>query len=143
MNDTTICIQPGNYTLSSSYQFHSKFEISIIGSGEDSTIVNCERMDSGITFVNSYQIEIHNLSIIGCGAINTPDRDIYNCTQYFPLQVALYFKLCKHVTVAGVSILHSNGTGLAFLDTVGRVEIINSNISSSKTDDTPGQCNLL
>ena len=138
VNGTTICIQPGNYTLSGSYQFHSKSEISIIGSGEDSTIVNCERMDSGIAFVNSYQIEIHNLSIVGCGAINNPDRDIYNCTQYFPLQVALYFKLCKHVTVAGISILHSNGTGLAFLDTVGRVEIINSNISSSKTDDTPG-----
>ena len=140
VNDTIkIHIQPGNYTISGSYQFQTKSEISIIGSGDDSTILNCERMDSGIAFINSYQIEIHNLSIVGCGAnVNTPGRDIYNCTEYFPFQVALYFKLCKNVTVSGISILHSNGTGLAFLNTVGKVEISNSDISSSKIGDTPG-----
>ena len=45
---------------------------------------------------------------------------------FFPFQVTLYFKLCKNVTVSGISILHSNGTRLAFLDTVGKVEIANS-----------------
>ena len=133
---TTIHIQPGNYTLRGSYQFQNKSQISLIGSGDDSTVLNCERMDSGITFVNSYQVEIHNLSIVGCGA--NSGRDIYNCTEFFPFQVALYFKLCKNVTVSDISILHSNGTGLAFLDTVGKVEISNSDISSSKIGDTPG-----
>ena len=44
------------------------------------------------------------------------------------------FKLCKNMTVSGISILTSNGTGFAFLDTVGKVEIANSDIS-----DTPGE----
>ena len=96
-------------------------------------------MDSGIAFVKSSQIEIHNLSIVGCGTnINTPGRDIYNCTKYFPFQVALYFKLCKNVTVSGISILHSNGTGLVFLDIVGKVEVFNTDIFSSKNGDTSG-----
>ena len=63
-----IHIQPCNHTLSGSYQLQYKSGISITGSGEDSTILNCYGANSGIAFINSTQIAIHNLSIVGCGA---------------------------------------------------------------------------
>ena len=124
-----IHIQPCNYTLSGSYQLQYKSGISITGSGEDSTVLNCDGTNSGIAFINSIQIAIHNLSIVGCGAkhINT-GRNTKNHTEF--LQVALYFELCINVTMSNILILRANGTGLVFLDTVGRVEISNSEFSS-------------
>ena len=130
-----IHIQPCNYTLSGSYQFQNKSGISIIGSGKDSTVLNCDGTNSGITFINSIQIEIHNLSIVGCGA--STSRNPQNHAESIPFQVALYFKFCKNVTVSNILILHTDGTGLAFLDTVGRVEILNSDFSSGHNKLTP------
>ena len=141
---TTIHIQPGNHTLSGSYEFQSKSGISIFGSGEDSTILNCDWPGNGIAFINSNQIEIRDLSIVGCGAkYKSPSRNMKNCTQFLPFQVALYFEFCKNVNVSNISIRHSNGTGLAFLNTVGNVEISHSEFTNNgvllnKQTQTPG-----
>ena len=120
-----IQIQPCNHTLSGSYQLQHKLRISITGFGEDSTILNCNGTNSGIAFINSTQIAVHNLSIVGCGAQH--GRNTKNHTEF---QVALYFKLCKNVTMSKILIHRASGTGLVFLDTVGRVEISNSEFSS-------------
>ena len=120
-----IQIQPCNHTLSGSYQLQHKSGISITGSGEDSTILNCNGTNSGIAFINSTQIAVHSLSIVGCGAQHR--RNTKNHTEF---QVALYFKLCKNVTMSKILIHRASGTGLVFLDTVGRVEISNSEFSS-------------
>ena len=120
-----IQIQPCNYTLSGSYQLQHKSGISITGSGEDSTILNCNGTNSGIAFINSIQIAVHNLSIVGCGA-----QHGRNTTDHTEFQVPLYFKLCKNVTMSKILIHRASGTGVVFLDTVGRVEISNSEFSS-------------
>ena len=80
-----IQIQPCNHTLSGSYQLQHKSGISITGSGEDSTILNCNGTNSGIAFINSIQIAVHNLSIVGCGA-----QHGRNTTNHTEFQVALY-----------------------------------------------------
>ena len=134
-----IRIQSCNYTLSGSYQLQNKSGVSIIGSGKDSTVLNCDGTNSGLTFINSIQIEIHNLSIVGCGA--STSRNPQNHAESIPFHVALYFKFCKNVTVSNILILHTDGTGLAFLDTVGGVEILNSDFSSgglNHNKPTPG-----
>ena len=128
----SIHIQPGNYTLHYSHQFQNKSEISIVGSGQDLTILNCNGPDRGIAFVNSDEIQVCNLSIVGCGANYTSTtRNINNYMNFLSFHVALYFKFCRNVTVSGVAILHSSGTGLAFLNTADRVEISNSKFSSN------------
>ena len=76
----TIHIQPGNYTLSGSYQFHDKSRISIQGSGENSTILTCDKPGNGIRFFDSNQIEVSNLSIVGCVEQST---QISKCVQNF------------------------------------------------------------
>ena len=76
----TIHIQPGNYTLSGSYQFHSKSRISIQGSGENSTVLNCDKSGNGITFFNSNEIKVSieftsnvtcHMPIYACGKKST------------------------------------------------------------------------
>ena len=138
----TIHIPPGNHTLSRSYEFQSKSEIFIYGSGKDSTILNCDWPGNGIAFINSNQIEIHNLSIVGCGAkYRSTSRNTKNCTQFLLFQVALYFQFCKNVKLSKISICHSNGTGLAFLNTGGRIEISDSEFTSNGVmlnKQTPG-----
>ena len=139
LNDTiTIHIQPGNYTLPSNYQFHSKSKISIQGSGENLTVLNCDKPDNGVAFFNSNEIEVSNLSIVGCGGMYTrTSTNIKICTKFLPFQAALYFEFCKNVTVSSVSILHSNRTGLAFFNTVGSVKIFNSEFSGIRFGDAP------
>ena len=128
----SIHIQPGNYTLHERHQFQNKSDISIVGSGQDLTILNCDGPDGGIAFVNSDEIKVYNLSIVGCGANYTStSRNINNYTKFLSFHVALYFKFCRNVTVSGIAILLSNGTGLAFLNTADRVEILNSEFSSN------------
>ena len=130
----TIHIQPSNYTLSGSYQFHSKSRISIQGSSENSTVLNCDKPGNGIAFFNSNEIEVSNLSVVGCGGMYTStSTNIKICM----VQAALYFEFCKNVTVSSISILHSNRTGLAFFNTVGSVKIFNSELSGVRFGDAP------
>ena len=134
-----VHISPGHYPLTDSYEFNNKSGISVIGSGKNLTILKCNKSYSGIAFKSSSQIELRNLSMVGCGAEHiSTTRDVYNCTEFLPFQVALYFEFCEHVTVSGVAILRSNGTGLAFLNTVGRNEILNSQFRSSNVSEIPG-----
>ena len=130
----TIHIQPSNYTLSGSYQFHSKSRISIQGSGENSTVLNCDKPGNGIAFFNSNEIEVSNLSVVGCGGMYaSTSTNIKICM----VQAALYFEFCKNVTVSSISILHSNRTGLAFFNTVGSIKIFNSELSGVRFGDAP------
>ena len=127
VNGTTIHIQPGNYTLSGSYHFHGKSRISIQGSDDNSTVLNCDKPGNGIAFFNSNEIEVSNLSFVGCGGMYTrTSTNIKISTEFFSFQAVLYFEFCKNVTVSSISILHSNGTGLAFFNTVGSVKKFNS-----------------
>ena len=133
----TICIQPGNYTLSGSYYFHSKSRIFVQGSGENSTVLNCDKPGNGIAFFNSNEIEVSNLSIVGCGGMYTStSTNIKISTEFFSFQAVLYFEFCKNVTVSSISILHSNGTGLAFFNTVGSVKKFNSEFFGVRFGDT-------
>ena len=134
-SNVAVRIPPGHYPLTGSHQFRNKSGISLIGSGKDSTILKCYGSYSGIAFKSSSQIEVHNLSMVDCGAKHiSTSREIHNCTAFFPFQVALYFEFCEHVTVSGVVILHSNGTGLAFLNTVGWNQISNSRFCGGKVN---------
>ena len=131
-----IHIQPGNYTISGSYQFHNKSRISIQGSGENATILTCDKPGNGIGFFDSNQIEVRNLSIVGCGAKYASTRsNIKICTEFFPFQAALYFEFCENVTVSSISILHSNRTGVGFFNSI---KIFNSELSGVRFGDTPG-----
>ena len=94
-----IQIRPSNQTLPGS-PFQSKSEILIIRSGEDSTILNCG---------NSNHTKVYNLSIQICRVNISTSRNIYNCTEPLPFQMALCYS-CKNVPTFGISILHSNGS---------------------------------
>ena len=93
-----IQIQPSNHTPPGS-QFQSKSGIFIIGSGKDPTTRNCN---------NYNHTKLENLSIQNCGVNTSTSRNVYNCTEPLPFQVALCVNSCKIVTVFSISILHSN-----------------------------------
>ena len=94
----TIHIQPGNYTLSGSYQFHSKSRISIQRSDENSNVLFCDKPGNRITFFNSNEIEVSieftsnvtcHMPIYACGKKSTTkgllclNRHIYFQTAHF------------------------------------------------------------
>ena len=68
----------------------------IIGFVDDSTSLNCN---------NTNQTKVYNLSIQSCRVNVCTSRNIYNCTEPLPFQVALWFNSCKNFII---SIPHSN-----------------------------------
>ena len=139
--NSTIIIQvkPSYHTPPSS-QFQSKSEIFIIGSGEDSTTLNCN---------NSNQTRVYNLSIQSCGVNISTRRNMYNCTEPLPFQVALCFNSCKSVTAFGISILHLNvivhGNSNRALSTLSQTtdgQTVHSEVKTDLSSCPTGQENI-
>ena len=129
--------QSSNHTTPGS-QFQTKSGIFIIGSGEDSTILNCS---------NSNQTKVYNFSIQSCGVNISTSRN--NCTEPLPFQVALCFNSCKNVTVFGISILHSNGSvrsdsdrALSTLRQTSDSQIVHSEVNTDLSSCPTGQENI-
>ena len=112
-DSTVIYIRPGNYTLRNGEEtdITHKQDIAIIGSGEDS-IITCTEY-TGLGVLNSVNITIEYIVMIGCGKKRQCNIDIaYPAVN---VQVALYIKDFDSVTLSNVVILGSKGVGL-YLD---------------------------
>ena len=117
-SDTTFVIQPGNYTLLPvNITFDSINNISILGnvSRDNNVIVNCQP-HTGLYFYNSHDININDVSFIGCGATYGSSR---NFSLLGSLYNAIYFIQCSNVSIKGVTVANSTGTAIYMQATLG------------------------
>ena len=117
-SDTTFIIQPGNYDLLPvNISFDSINNTNIVGnvSRGDDVIINCQPY-TGLYFYNSHDININNVSFIGCGATFGNNR---NFSLFNSLSNAMYFVQCSNVSIKGVTIANSTGTAVYMQATLG------------------------
>ena len=137
-----IIVNEGTYVLSKDstltviLQRTGGFNISgnCSSSNESCVSIICEQ-NAGLTFIKSDTITLQNLVFSGCGyPNNSTSRDFsFGPTPHFLLvQSALYFLLCRTVTLSHITVQHSDGIGVVMYSTVGNNIITRSKFISNK-----------
>ena len=106
--------------------------IEVTGEANAISLIDCER-ESGLRFTNISKLKIINLEIRSCGALfystsqNHSDPDTNTL-----FRSSIYIINSSDVSIVNIAITDSNGTGLAMIDTNGRVEIKDSKFHNNK-----------
>ena len=107
----------------------SKTNITLHGMLGGGTEVHCSGNESGYEFVNVTNLTLSNMSFIRCGIrLNSSALDSKGTAPQFS---GIWFHFCENVKVTNIKVTNSTGTGVAFVDTVGRVEINDSSFENS------------
>ena len=96
-------------------------QLAIVGNGsQGEVVIRCEPL-AGLAFFWSQDIELKNVSLVNCGAMqnstSTPDN------SFLQIQVAVLFLNCKAIQLTNVHVTMSNGTGGVIYNPVGVVNI--------------------
>lgn len=129
----TMLISGGDYVLTN--QSLSTFVnwplgITIKGAvplnNESQVIITCEA-GAGLTFIRANNVSLQNIQLSRCGKIqNSTSREFTAVDKFLDISVAVYFLLCKDVSIISTTVSESNGTGVVMYNTVGSVTILNS-----------------
>ena len=95
--------------------------------------IECEK-GAGLSFIKSDEITLKNLMFSGCGFPNNSTSKNLSSAEPAFLQVtsALYFLLCRTVTISHVTVNETKGTGVVMYSTMGTNKITNSHFISNK-----------
>ena len=141
VSNTTIAIERGNYTLrcSAHHKFNQIKNVTISGLAAASEVmVNCSD-GAGLTFLQATTVNIFNVSFYGCGYKHV-SNSIVKKDRFAEYNVALFFQMCRNVTLNRVSVSYSKGTAVQFFATIGNNEITWSNFTNNNgvTQQTVG-----
>ena len=119
-SNVLILIEPGHYALSNNTQFENKKNISIIGNKVNGTVHNiyCSMQNVGLSFTRCTNIRIKGLYFEHCGRkqdVSTENIESITST--------LTFVFSKDIQVSYSKFTKNRGTGIAILDTGGRVKL--------------------
>lgn len=81
--------------------------ISSMSGDETPPVVDCQ-YQSGLTFINSSEITIANVTFNGCSVEHTLIRKFRNST----LNVSMYFMNCKNIHINYVTVMNSTGSAI-------------------------------
>ena len=123
--DVQIHIAPGTYKLSDNNAtcFTGKSSFSLMGEERGTVRVVCDNY-TGLSFINSSNIQIYNVTFLSCGAEHiSSSNDIHSSsdshTAYLSFLTGLYFLFCTNVSLSHVEVSDSVGTGLVLYSTGG------------------------
>ena len=140
-SSTTIMIHKGEYHLNiTNASFYNMKDVAVIGAGYDVTTVECD-FGTGLGFFNTNNLVLANFTLLGGGKIMNSTSINTTTDEVAVFRVALYLSDCTDVTVDGLMITNSTGTGMAMFDVTGKVEISNSVFQFNKaleTETLPG-----
>ena len=123
---TTIMIQEGVYNINlNNLSFHNFTNITIYGAGSDLTEIKCS-FGTGLGFFNVTRLVLANLTLFGGGRITNSISFDTAGDDMTVFRVALYLLDCNNVTIEGLVISNSNGTGLIMYDVTGKIDMISS-----------------
>ena len=122
LNNVTIRINDTNYTLQGVANFSGVEGIAIIGKDHSLTLINCnssKTSQAGIAFYRSSNITLTNFTISNCGATIAK-------RHYHEQGTAIQIIDCYGVNILGIVVYRSISQGLAFINTVSTVRVIDS-----------------
>ena len=135
---TTIMLHQGTYSLKAfSISFYNVVNVTIVGDGYDTTVIECD-FGTGLGFFDTYQLVLANFTLIGGGKLMNStliNRDV------IMFRTALHLVNCSDVTIDGLIITNSTGTGMTMYHVTGNVHVINSVFQFNiplEAEDLPG-----
>ena len=153
-NGTTVWIRPGAYHFNASgdhvsahYQFVWMKDIAIVAQTPNETSTEYEapvqiactvvadnitvNNGAGLTFLNSVNVTIRGIMFDGCGVyhFSSSHSEVDAGSTFFKFFTALYFMLCRDVTLEDVHVNGTNGIGAVMYSTVGSNLIKNCTFS--------------
>lgn len=132
-NDSIVQILNGTCHLNNVNTTVVYNNISIIGSGPNSTIIQCA-YGAGFGFLNVTNICISKLTLLGCGELRKSTTlnisSEGNSTMLF--RVCLYFLNVVNVTMDAIVVANSTGMGVAMYDVTGKIKVANSTFINNK-----------
>ena len=138
---TTIMIHKGTYNLTlDDTSFYNMTNVTIVGDGSDVTIITCS-FGAGLSFFNVDQLTLANFTLLGGGKIMNSTSVNTTTGKAAVFRVALYLLDCNDVTIDGLLITNSTGTGMAMFDVTGKIKIANSIFQYNRaleTEELPG-----
>ena len=119
-SSTIIHLQLGEHQLHNATQLRDMNQLVIVGNGsQGEVVITCEPL-AGLAFFWSQNIELKNVSLVDCGALQNSTSNVYFFLQ---IQVAVLFRNCKAIQLTNVHITMSNGIGAVVYNPVGVVNI--------------------
>ena len=98
-------------------------------------IITCEK-GAGFSFIITSDIKLENLVFTACGFPNySTSKDFSREDHFQKVTSALYFLLCRTVTMSHVTVQETEGTGVVMYSTVGVNKITNSKFTMNKPDN--------
>ena len=130
---TDVFIKPGNYRLNLSYTLKNLCNVHIISQANNPATIQCEpnvykdpKFDTGLAFIAVTNLTIEHLTILGCAMNHTSTSRISLKEDFIVFHSALFIQNSTNVFLNYINISDSDGIGLSFYDTNGRVTIENS-----------------
>ena len=99
--------------------------------------ITCEE-NAGLFFILSDNIQLQNLTLTGCGFPNNSTTRDVNLSSFEIIKSALYFLLCRNVTLVHITVQQSDGCGMVMYSTMGINTITQSNFLSNKHNPNGG-----
>jgi predicted outer membrane repeat protein len=154
-NQTTVWIEPGLYYLtatvdaanSTAYEFHWMQDIAMVALSDapNSTDGNeipvqviCRDISTdngaGMTFINSTNVTIRGIMFDQCGVYQHSTSHTVDGSDFFQFFAAIYFMLCRDITLEYVHVNGTKGIGAVFYSTVGLNRIQQCNFSHNAVE---------
>ena len=140
-SSTVYLLEKGTYFLSiptETFKGLQSLAFSGITNSSDEVVIHCKEQNTGLGFINVSSISISNLTINNCSACRDSSSQDYNSNntshsyKTLRFQVALYFYLCKNVTMQHVTVSNSpSATGVVMYDTSGSNQISDCEFSNN------------
>ena len=125
------------------HQFWHCQSISIVGNGNNLSIIKCNVSEAGFAFFNSSEVTLKDISVRSCGS--SQNGTSYNSTTNttntaLMVRAALYFTFCQDVSIIGSVVEQSNNTGVVMYNTNQTLNVIDSEFICNRNNkgDTTG-----
>ena len=127
VDDTTVVLCIEAVTQQTMIHVANKTNIALCGLLDSHTEVRCHGNESGYKFTNVRNLTLSHIAFMNCGspALDTQD------TVTVPWLSGVWFYDCESVRLTNINVRNSTGTGIAFFDVTGYVEIKDSSFENS------------
>jgi len=123
---TTVMIHEGVYNINLfNLSFYNLTNINISGAGSELTVIKCS-FGTGLGFFNVKQLALANFTLLGGGRIMNSTSINITSNDVAVFMVALYLVNCSDVTIEGLVVTNSTGTGLVMYDVIGNISMQDS-----------------
>ena len=131
-SNTTLLLENGCYLINSFTLLQDLSNISLIGSGSETTIVKCQEVGLGLAFVNISGLRLTDMTISSCNlsGINLQNtflvlRQSLNVIYIFPPIVGIFIGDTSNLQAHNMIVRNTPGTGMAAINLMGTSDMSN------------------